>query len=71
MTTIVGLSKSSIVLESRFLLRSVALEPFVSWFSEAAELGVRIPDPGRVASDEGTVLAGSICRRTSEAASMS
>lgn len=71
MTTIVGFSKSSMVLESRFLLRSAALEPFVSWFSDVAELGVRIPDPGRVASGEGTVLAGSIWRRTSEAASMS
>ena len=70
LTTIVGFSKSSMVLESRFLLRSAALEPFVSWFSDVAELGVRIRDSGRVASREGALLAGSICRHTSEAASM-
>lgn len=71
MTTIVGFSKSPIEFESRFLLRDAILEPLLSWFSEAVELGVRTPDLRRVASDEGKGLDGGICRPTWEAASMS
>lgn len=38
--------------ESRFRLRDTILEAG-SWFSEAVELGVKMPDLGRDASEEG------------------
>ena len=71
LTTIVGFSKSPMGFESRFLLRDAILDEPGSWFNEAVELGVKTPDFGRVASDEGNVFDGGICRRTWEAVSMS
>ncbi len=42
--TIVGLRSSSKALESRFLLRELVISRLESWFSEVAEVGVKIPD---------------------------
>ena len=54
--TIVGLRRSCMALESRFLLRELVISRLVSWFREVAEVGVKIPDWGRDASDEGEDL---------------
>lgn len=43
-------------LESRFLFRELTASRLVSWLSEVAEAGVRTPDRGRDASDEGKDL---------------